>query len=146
MNIKASIYSIPRLLSAAAVLMALDACTPSGPELRQDFMESGQVVFSVKGKRIHVFDPVTWQASYSPDPCTFSVCNDNMSDYYILRCDRTPEREGESVKCSLEWTTYKDIKKKSGVDFSVVRTDPESGVLWLWSSDELIGAAVMTVE
>lgn len=136
----------PEAVLAMLVALALCGCSPDGPALRQSFVESDLVTFTVKGAQQHRFNMLTWQSVYSPDPCVFVVCDDDMSDYYILRCSRTPREVGESVKCDVEWTTYSNLRKKKDVEFSLVKADWTSGTLWLWSSSELIGAAVVAVE
>lgn len=130
----------------AAAFLTLPGCAPDGPALEQEFTESSSVCFTVRGEVEHRFDPLDWQAVYSPSKCEFTVCNDNMSDFYTLRCSALPRQGGDEVKCDVTWTTYSDIKKKSGIRFKVTRADSATGVLWMWSSSELIGAAVIAVE
>lgn len=125
--------------------LAVSGCALDGPALEQEFTESSQVNFSVKGNVEHRFDPMSWQTAFRPSPCTFTVCNDSMSDYYTLRCDRVPAEVGETLKCDAEWTTYSDIKKKKGLEFKVVKADPAVGAVWLWCQSAMIGAAVFIV-
>lgn len=133
------------LLSSVLSVLLMSGCIHDGPALEQEFRESGQICFSVRGKVEHRFDPLSWQSVFSPSPCRFVVCSDNMSDYYMLRCDSVPHEEGSTVTCDVEWTTYSDVKKKRKLEFKVVRADSSAGVLWLWNSSSMIGAAVFPV-
>lgn len=138
--------SVARILRTM-VLFAVSAgvlagCMPDGPELERQFSE-GEAGFSVKGRVEHVFDPVSWQSVYSPDPCVFLMCSDGMSDFYMLRCSSVPSGIDDVVECDAEWTTYSDLKRKSDLEFKVVRADSSSGALWLWCASARIGAVVV---
>ena len=135
-----------RLSAAMAIGMALSGCVPDGPALEQEFRDSGQICFSVKGKVINRYDPLLWQSVTGLNSCEFTVCDDNMSDFYILRCSGVPREEGETFKCDATWSTYSDIKRKKYLEFKVVKAARTSGVVWLWCSSAMIGAAVMTAE
>lgn len=124
----------------------LSGCALDGPALEQEFKDSDMICFSVKGNVIHRFDPMLWQSVFSPSGCEFTVCEDNMSDFYTLRCSSVPREEGAVVTCDVSWTTYTDIKKKKGLEFRVVKADPASGAVWLWNPSSMIGAAVMITE
>lgn len=139
-----SVKNIIFPLVAALALAAVQGCAPDVTELERSFTESRQPGFTVKGSVIHSFDPFTWQSSFCGEPCVFTMCTDDMSDYYTLRCSRMPVQEGDDVKCDVEWTTYSDIKSQKALSFEVVKTDRASGALWLWCSSARIGAVVST--
>ena len=130
-------------LVAGILLLSMSGCSLDGPALEQEFTESTQITFTVKGTVEHRFDPMLWQTVYSPTKNEFVVCNDAMSDFYILRCSGTPREEGETVRCDVTWTTYSDVKKKKGLEFKVVKTDGASGTVWLWCPSAMMGAAVV---
>ncbi len=133
-------------MAAAALAAAVSGCTLDGPALEQEFTDSSYINFTVKGEVEHRFDPLNWQTVCSLSEGEFTVCNDNMSDFYILRCSSVPREEGDEVVCDVTWTTYSDIKKKKGLDFKVTKADVSSGAVWLWCSSAMIGAAVIIDE
>lgn len=133
---------ICRCLSGLAFLSAMHGCMTDGPAMQEKFVQNSDIHLSVKGDVVMSYDPLSCQMVYSPSDCCFSVCSDSMSDYFILRCSRLPENEGDTVECDVEWTTYSDVKEKKNVSFTVAKKDPSASAVWLWSSQSRIGAVV----
>lgn len=143
MRLKGKIHLLAgRAAGLLCVLMTAAACMLDGPELEQKFSSTEEMNLSVKGKVIAEYDPYSWQIGYSPSLCEFKVCNDSMSEYYTLRCNRLPSGTGDVLTCDIEWTTYSDIKNKKKLEFKVVKEDLSTGTFWLWCSSARIGAAV----
>lgn len=133
---------ICRCLSGLVCLPVLYGCMTDGPAMEEKFVQNSDIHLSVKGDVVMSYDPLSCQILYSPSECCFSVCSDSMSDYFILRCSRLPEKEGDTVNCDVEWTTYSDVKEKKNISFTVARMDLSASTVWLWSRQSRIGAVV----
>ena len=123
-------------------ILSVTGCINGNTELEQRFTQFDGMHLSVKGDVVLEYNTLYWQCAFSPSSAEFKVCEDNMRDYYILRCNRVPATIGDKVSCDLEWTTYSDVKERKNLDFRLVKADPDTGIMWLWCSSARIGAAV----
>lgn len=133
-------------LSIVAFLLLITAfvsCQES--EVDTSFLEDYEVCLKVDGKVVHEYDPLTWQLSYNSLSNTFRVHNDNMSEYFVLKCNSAPTYTGQNLTGSLEWSTPSDIKTGSGLSLTIEQMDA-SGNVWLWCSKKNIGVCVRVLD
>lgn len=133
---------IIKTICIALVSLSVSGCVNGVSGLEQSFVEHDTMHLAVKGDIVLAYNPNNCQCAFSPSSAEFKVCEDNMKDYYILRCNRVPSEVGDNVKCDIEWTTYDNVKKRNNLDFKLVKSDQSSGTIWLWCSSARIGAAV----
>ena len=67
-----------------------------------------------------------------------------MSDYFLVRFDRTPDALGQRVSADIEWTTRDNIQKKNNVTLEVGKIEGDK--VWLWSQSARIGLTVRILE
>ena len=113
------------------------------PSMSEEFRGSETLHLEIKGYTTFTYDPLTCQKAYNADRREFRVSSDNMSDFYTVRLDGLPDREGQSVRGSVTWTTGDNIHSKSTV-FETVRLDGSR--IWLWSSSNRIAVVVEVLE
>ena len=98
-----------------------------------------------KGEEQLSYDPLTWQTGCNVGRGEYRVHDDNMANYYIVRCKDRPVYEGQDVYADVEWTVRSNIKRYEGVRLTVMKTDGE-GKIWLWSRTQKIGVVVKEIQ
>lgn len=91
------------------------------------------------------YDPQTWQLGYNAAHNEFRVNDDNMANYFVLRCDARPDTEGQGVNGYIEWTVRTNIKKYRNLKFEVMKIS-QDGKVWLWNKSQKIGVTVKYLE
>ena len=127
------------LVAACGILLA--GCNPDGKLRIEEFNSSEGIGLKIGSLDIITYDPLTSQLAYNETDMVFRVNDDNMADYFILKCYQFPS-SGATVKADLTYTTDNDIKTRNGISFEVTKTDDASGKVWLWNSKNKIGAVV----
>ena len=135
-------YIICRLCLLPALSLLLWSCNSS--RLEAAFMQGDQVRFQVGQVDQFIYRPLDCQLAYSFTSCTFCAHNDSMSDYFLVRFDRTPDALGQRVNADIEWTTRDNIQKKNNVTLEVGKIEGDK--VWLWSPSARIGLTVRILE
>lgn len=131
---------IKTILALAIYLCLGSGCKKSEPD--PVFIGSDEPALQINGSYRIKYSPATFQIGYSPDNRQFRIHNDTMSEFYILTCSELPERQGQDIKCALKYAASGSISYKNGLNFRVERTDPATGMIWLWCSKKNIGVSV----
>lgn len=139
---KGQTINICRLCLILALEALLCACNASRFEAA--FLEGSQIRLQVGQVNQFVYKPQDCQLAYSFTSCTFCAHNDSMSDYFLVRFDRTPDALGQRVSADIEWTTRDNIQKKHNVTLEVGKI--EGDIVWLWSQSARIGLTVRILE
>lgn len=134
--------NICRLCLIFALGSILCACNSSRFEAA--FLEGSQIRLQVGQVDQFVYNPQVCQLAYSFTNCTFCAHNDSMSDYFLIRFDRTPDALGQRVSADIEWTTRDNIQKKNNVTLEVGKIEGDK--VWLWSQSARIGLTVRILE
>ena len=87
------------------------------------------------------FDENTCQLGYNSARNEYRVYDENLANWYILKCSAQPTSEGQIVKADLEYTTEKDVKSLTDLEFSVEKTSSD-GLVWLWNKERKIGIII----
>ena len=135
-----------KVILIASVLSVLPAGCVQSPFSEKEFSGKEEISLYINGILLHEYIPETHQLGYNPSKNEIRICNDNMSDYFILDFDEMPSEEGQTVTATIEYTTADDIKIKKGLEFNVTKTDIAEGKIWLWSSKGKIGAVIPVSE
>lgn len=127
------------------VILSLTSCDRAGNEAREEFEKSSRdcICLDINGKAIFTYEENTCQISYSENRFEFRVGNDDMSDYYIVRCSSFPH-EGALVRGSLTWTTRKDIRERKDLEFKVLKVK-DGNTIWLWNQKSRIGVVIKAI-
>ena len=88
-----------------------------------------------------VYDEETFQLGYNSEKNEFRVFDDNLANWFVLRCSERPSTEGQKLKADLSWTSDDTIRNRKGLAFTVEKTGP-GGFLWLWCETEAAGVVV----
>lgn len=89
------------------------------------------------------YDARTCQVGFSEERKQFRVSDDDMKNFYILDVNKLPGGVDSSLKGTLTWTTDKDVRQRSGIDFKVVRVKDD--MYWLWAGKGSVGVVVRMV-
>lgn len=110
-------------------------------DIDEILIQREDISLTIKGELILSFDAGRCQSGYNDRNNEFRVYKDDLSDMFVLTCSENPSSEGQTVKADLIWTTTDSTRKRSGLSFTVQKTDAE-GHIWLWCSSEHIGIVV----
>ena len=98
-----------------------------------------------KGVEQMTYDPLKWQMGYNAQKCEYRLNDDEMANYFVLRCETRPMEVGQDVTCNIEWTLATNIKRYDGLRFTVKKMDGKGGI-WLWNRTQKIGVMVKEFE
>lgn len=127
------------ILLIAAVLL-LSSCDKV--KVDQDFLDSENLCLVEAGRKIHTYDPLTWQVAFNKDKKEFRVFSDTMSDYYVLTCSEVPTAVGQEIHANLKWSES-SIVNRTGLTFRVEKISGDK--IWLWCKKSKIAVSVMSL-
>ena len=110
-------------------------------DINEILLGSTEVSLSMKGKVQYTFNPGTGQAAFSPDGTLYRYTDDNLQNWFELKCQTRPVLEGDKIKADLKWNSKTSSGDETALEFSVERTD-ESGMIWLWNETKNIGLII----
>lgn len=137
-----------RSLVAAAVIIAAAAlasvsCRHSD-EMDPELAQSTEIRLKIRNSIVFEFDPLTCQLGYVASENTFIAGYDDMGAFFMVVCDPFPAAEGMEVTADIKWktsTSASSVQVREGVLMKVYKTD-DTGLVWLWSEHDRIGAVV----
>lgn len=94
-----------------------------------------------KGEAVLVYEPDKWQMGYNSAKNEFRVHDDQMADYFVVRCEASPTDEGQELKADVEWTEESSMKRLEGVRLEVKKVSAD-GYVWLWGKNHSVGIVV----
>ena len=127
-----------KTLLLAILLVCMTGCRRY--DIDEILLQREDISLTVKGEDMLVYDPATFQIGYNPERNEFRIFDDNLGNWFTLRCNSRPV-EGQTVKGDLKWTTPNTTRTRNGLTFSVEKTDSK-GHIWLWCDTEAIGIVV----
>lgn len=128
-----------RIIYILAMMLAATACIDN--TLDQVLLVREDISLSVREQVLMSFDENTCQLGYNSARNEYRVYDEILANWYILRCSAQPTSEGQTVKADLEYTTAKDVKSLTDLEFSVEKTSPD-GLVWLWNKERKIGIII----
>lgn len=132
--------------AATAVAMAfICSCEPRTFTMEQ-FSATEEISLRIKGARLLEYKAETHQLGFSRSKCEFRVHDDDMANYFIIRCSEMPSTTGQKVTADIEYTTSDDVKSRNGLEFEVADIEDGSGKIWLWNQKYQIGAVVKALQ
>lgn len=128
-----------RIIYIMAIMLAATACIDN--TLDQVLLVREDISLSIREQVLMSFDENTCQLGYNSARNEYRVYDENLANWYILRCSAQPTSEGQTVKADLEYTTAKDVKSLTDLEFSVEKTSSD-GLVWLWNKERKIGIII----
>ena len=113
-------------------------------DIDEILLDREDVSMTVKGEEQFVYDPMTCQLGYNEDDNEYRVINDDLGDWFVVRCSHRPTSQGQEVKADVTWTTANDIKTRKGLKFTVRKTSPD-GLIWMWCKSEKMGVTIKEI-
>lgn len=92
-------------------LITLSGCIYDIDEI---LLEREDISMTVKGVEQFVYDPLTCQLGYNEEENEFRVLDDNLGNWFIVRCSSKPTSPGQEIRADLTWTTSDNIRKRKG--------------------------------
>ena len=109
-----------------------------------ELFNNTEICLKVRDNVVCSYDPLNGQLGFklsAGNAAQFRCGNDYMSQYFIINCLSLPQKEGQTVNASMEWTLGETVQSRSNLEFKVKKMD-DSGLVWLWCKKESIGAVV----
>lgn len=127
------------ILIILSLILCITGCRRYDPE--EVLLPREDISLTEKGTLMISYDPLTYQLGYNAENNEFRVHDDNMGNWFTLRCNTRPAAAGDKIKADLSWTTSNTVKTRRGLEFQVEKTDSK-GQIWLWCEEEAIGVVV----
>ena len=86
------------------------------------------------------FDPNNYQLGYNEERKEFRLHDDDMSAFYILKLEETPNEKDETIEGKIKWSKGGRIIERDKVKFKVIKNEQDT--YWLWSRSEQIGIVI----
>jgi hypothetical protein len=99
------------------------------------------ISLSIREELLMSFDENKCQLGFNSACNEYRVYDENLANWFVLKCSAKPTSEGQKVTVDLEYTTEKGIKTLADLEFSVVQTSSD-GLVWLWNKDRKIGIVI----
>lgn len=122
-----------------ALLLTAAGCEPYDIDLV--LLSREDVSLTWKGADQIVYEPDTWQIGYNAERNEFRVHDDEMANYFTVKCSARPTDEGQELTADVQWTMISSIKRFDGIRFEVKRVSAD-GYIWMWSKTHNIGVVV----
>lgn len=131
--------------TAVLVFMAMILAGCKGYDIEEILLSREDISLTQKGRLLFSHDAATCQLGYSSDRNEFRVYDDELGNFFIVRCNARPDTEGQTLKADLTWTTETNTKTSKGLEFKVQKTGAD-GRIWMWCESESIGVVVKELE
>lgn len=128
-----------KLLMIMAAILALSGCKTY--DVDEILMVRSDVSLTHKGILQFSYDPLTCQMAHSPTNDEFRVFDDELANWFTVKCDDKPTEVGQTLTATVSWTTATDTKKESDLEFQVHRID-KTGKIWMWNDSKDIGVVI----
>lgn len=114
-------------------------------DIEQTLLVHEELTLTWKGTAQAMYVPSTWQYGFNTAKNEYRVNDDNMANYFVVRCDERPSAEGQELSADVEWTVATNIKRYEGLRFKVERVAPD-GRIWLWNKSQKIGIVIKDIQ
>lgn len=132
-----------RFLPFLLALLLLGGCRTS--EMDPGMLASDTISLMVKGKTVFTLPEKEGQLGYNPQRKEFRAGTDDMSSFFVLRCETLPGSEGQEIMASLRWSEEETVRSRNNLLFRVEKYE-DTGLVWLWCAKDKTGAVVKVLE
>ena len=122
-----------------ALLLTAAGCEPYDIDLV--LLSREDVSLTWKGADQIVYEPDTWQIGCNTERNEFRVHDDEMANYFTVKCSARPTDEGQELTADVQWTMISSIKRFEGIRFEVKKVSAD-GYVWMWSRTHNIGVVL----
>jgi hypothetical protein len=128
-----------RLIYMMTALVAATSCINN--MIDEVLLVRDDISLSIREELLMSFDENKCQLGFNSACYEYRVYDENLANWFVLKCSAKPTSEGQKVTVDLEYTTEKGIKTLADLEFSVVQTSSD-GLVWLWNKDRKIGTVI----
>ena len=128
-----------RLTYIILTIVALAGCQPY--DIDEILLTRNDLSITVKGVLQMSYDPLTCQMAHNTTDNEYRVYDDDLADWFVVKCDTKPTYEGQELRVTVTWTTTDDIRRESNLEFEVHRIDSK-GKIWMWNDSKDIGVVI----
>ncbi len=121
------------------ILLAAASCNRYDPD--EILLPRNDVSMTMSGAEIFSFKPLTCQMSHNTSTNEFRVFNENLSEWFSVRCHERPSDGGQELKADLTWTSQNVTKTMKDLTFRIEKID-KSGQIWMWCRQKSIGIVI----
>ena len=126
-----------------AILALAAGCQPvSEPDT---LLSQSEISLTWKGVTQLTYSSKDYQMAFNDRDIEYRVYDDNLTNWFIVKCSQKPMTEGETVVADVSWTGEKSIKSFTGKTFKVAKTDGQ-GHVWLQNSSDKIGIIIKNIK
>ncbi len=131
-----------RFLAILLSLVPLWGCNHN--EINEALLDRNDISITWKGVPQVIYNGSNCQLAYNDSDIEYRVYNDRLAYWFFLRCEEKPVTTGQEVRAYISWTGEKSTKAYDNLLFRVEKTD-ESGMVWLWNTDNRIGVIIKNI-
>ena len=131
------------IILVAAIAACACSCRQRGVDMSA-FTSDPTVRLCASGAPQFVYEPNTCQIGFNRAKGEFTVFTDDQTDYFVVTVDEIPTQKGQKVRGSASWTTPSSIEKYNNIALEAVKLEGDR--IWLWCSDQKLGAVVKVLE
>ena len=121
----------------------MTSCEPY--EVDEILFQKEDVSLIIRGVAVFEYNENTCQVAYNAGKNEYRAMEDNMADYFVLKCSSDLSTEGQEVDADLTYTTSSNVRTEKGLTFRVERISPSTGTFWLWCQSRKIGVVVRKI-
>lgn len=132
-----------RFLPFLLALLLLGGCRTS--EMDPGMLASDTISLMVKGKTVFTLPEKEGQLGYNQQRKEFRAGTDDMTSFFVLRCEPLPTSEGQVITGSLRWSEGETVRTRNNLSFRVEKYE-DTGLVWLWCAKDKTGAVVKVLE
>ena len=125
-----------------AILAIASGCIV--PDTFEVMLSLSEVSLIWKGEVQMLYSPQSCQMAFNDKEIEYRVFDDNLTNWFTVKCSERPAAEGQIITADVEWTGEKSIKKVSKKEFEVVMVD-EKGNIWLQNDSDKIGIIIKNI-
>lgn len=125
-----------------AILMIAVGCKPSNTP--DTLLTQSEISLTWRGEVQLKYSGKDCQMAFNDKNIEYRVYDDNLTNWFTIKCSEKPAEEGQSITADVSWTGAKSIKSFTDKTFKVVKTD-EQGYLWLQNSTDKIGIIIKNI-
>lgn len=124
-------------------VILLCGCRPENEEII--ILERSEISLVWKGTIQVRFDHKNGQLAYNDKTDEYRVYDDKLANWFTLRCSEKPTTEGQILNADVNWTGNKSPMSYEGLSF-IVKKVSDTGLIWLWNTDNRIGIIIKNIQ
>ena len=131
-----------RIIIFTILVLAVGCQRVSTPDT---LLAQSEISLTWKGVPQLTYSGKDCQMAFNDRDIEYRVYDDNLTNWFIVKCSQKPMAEGETIVADVSWTGSKSIKSFTGKTFKVVKTD-EQGLVWLQNTSDKIGIIIKNIK